>query len=115
MKEAVGSSSAEPALQGSLLALCCGGSVVSLAPFSPLPTPSCLQKIREAMTASLQVLRNGRAQPFTQRELLRAKRTLLTRHESDLKVGSAASGGHCAKGCCWRELAMFSRHAGQQL
>lgn len=50
---------------------------------------SCVQKIREAMTASLQVLRNGRLQPFTQRELLRAKRTLLTRHESDLKVGHA--------------------------
>ena len=40
------------------------------------------------MTASLQVLRNGHVQPFTQRELLRAKRTLLTRHESDLKVSA---------------------------
>ena len=48
------------------------------------------QKIREALMASLQVLSKGRAQPFTQRELLRAKRTLLTRHESDLKVGGRA-------------------------
>lgn len=53
-----------------------------------LPVP---QKIRDAMLASLQVLRNGREQPFTQRELLRAKRTLLTRHESDLKVSGEKS------------------------
>lgn len=43
------------------------------------------QKIREAMMASLRVLRSGSSQQFTQRDLLRAKRTLLTRHESDLK------------------------------
>ena len=43
------------------------------------------QKIRDAMTASLRVLRSGASQPVTQRDLLRAKRTLLTRHESDLK------------------------------
>lgn len=43
------------------------------------------QKIRDAMMASLNVLRSGATQPFTQRDLQRAKRTLLTRHESDLK------------------------------
>lgn len=36
--------------------------------------------------ASLSVLRNVRQQPISQRELLRAKRTLITRHDSDLKV-----------------------------
>ncbi|KAL4457809.1 hypothetical protein ABPG75_012674 [Micractinium tetrahymenae] len=42
-------------------------------------------KIQDAMMASLGVLRNLWAQPITQRELLRAKRTLITRHDSDLK------------------------------
>jgi hypothetical protein len=46
-------------------------------------------KIQDAMVASLNVLRNIRVQPITQRELLRAKRTLITRHDSDLKVGAA--------------------------
>jgi hypothetical protein len=44
-------------------------------------------KIQDAMTASLNVLRNIKVQPITQRELARAKRTLITRHDSDLKVG----------------------------
>ena len=44
-------------------------------------------KIQDAMVASLNVLRNIAHQPITQRELLRAKRTLITRHDSDLKVG----------------------------
>eukprot|EP00887_Chlorella_sp_A99_P001378 scaffold8.g1378.t1 len=43
------------------------------------------QKIREAMMASLRVLRNLRLQPVTSRELVRAQRTLITRHETDLK------------------------------
>ncbi|EFN58791.1 hypothetical protein CHLNCDRAFT_56893 [Chlorella variabilis] len=42
-------------------------------------------KIQDAMMASLNVLRNIKLQPITQRELLRAKRTLITRHDSDLK------------------------------
>lgn len=63
-----------------------------LALFDRLPSgwfhvnvTSTPQKIRDAMMASLQVLRSGKSQRFTQRDLLRAKRTLLTRHESDLK------------------------------
>lgn len=63
-----------------------------LALFDRLPSgwfhvnvTSTPQKIRDAMMASLQVLRSGRSQRFTNRDLLRAKRTLLTRHESDLK------------------------------
>jgi hypothetical protein len=43
-------------------------------------------KIQDALMASLNVLRNVRQQPITQRELVRAKRTLITRHDSDLKV-----------------------------
>ena len=39
--------------------------------------------------ASLNVLRNVKLQPITQRELVRAKRTLITRHDSDLKVRRA--------------------------
>lgn len=42
-------------------------------------------KIHEALEASLNVLRQVRTNPVTQRELTRAKRTVLTRHESDLK------------------------------
>ena len=43
------------------------------------------EKIKDAALASIRVLRSGETQPFTERDLLRAKRTLLTRHESDLK------------------------------
>jgi hypothetical protein len=43
------------------------------------------QKIDDALSASLRVLRGLRAQAIMQRELLRAKRTLVTRHETDLK------------------------------
>ena len=42
--------------------------------------------------ASLNVLRNVRQQPITQRELVRAKRTLITRHDSDLKVSGGVGG-----------------------
>lgn len=60
--------------------------------FDRLPTgwfyvnvTSTPQKIKDAMMASMRVLRSGSIQPFTSRDLLRAKRTLITRHESDLK------------------------------
>lgn len=43
------------------------------------------QKIRDAMNASLRVMRQISTQRITPRELLRAQRTLVTRHESDLK------------------------------
>jgi predicted Zn-dependent peptidase len=43
-------------------------------------------KIKDAMMASLSVLRSVKNQPISAREVLRAKRTLITRHESDLKV-----------------------------
>jgi hypothetical protein len=63
-----------------------------LALFDRLPSgwfhvnvTSTPEKIKDAMMASLQVLRSGATQAFNQRDLLRAKRTLLTRHESDLK------------------------------
>jgi hypothetical protein len=63
-----------------------------LALFDRLPTgwfhvnvTSTPEKIKDAMMASLRVLRSGASQAFTHRDLLRAKRTLLTRHESDLK------------------------------
>lgn len=42
-------------------------------------------KIGDAMAASIRVLRSCKNQPITYRELQRAKRTLLTRHETDLK------------------------------
>eukprot|EP00898_Chlorokybus_atmophyticus_P002810 jgi/Chlat1/352/Chrsp10S01473 len=42
-------------------------------------------KIEEALQASVSVLRGIKSSPVTHRELERAKRTLLTRHESDLK------------------------------
>ena len=44
------------------------------------------QKIHEAMAASLRVLRTVATQRITPRELQRAKRTVLTRHESEIKV-----------------------------
>ena len=63
-----------------------------LSLFDRLPTgwfyvnvTSTPQKIKDAMMASMRVLRSGSIQPFTSRDLLRAKRTLITRHESDLK------------------------------
>ncbi len=43
-------------------------------------------KIDEALEASLRVLRSLLLQRVTPRELLRAKRTVLTRHESEMKV-----------------------------
>ena len=43
-------------------------------------------KIRDALSASVDVLRSFHVSPVTQRELVRAQKTLLTRHESDLKV-----------------------------
>lgn len=43
-------------------------------------------KIQDAMDASLRVLRNTLTDRVTLREVLRARRTVLTRHESDLKV-----------------------------
>ena len=43
-------------------------------------------KIDEALDASLRVLRSLPLQRVTPRELLRAKRTVLTRHESEMKV-----------------------------
>lgn len=43
-------------------------------------------KIQQAMDASLRVLRNTLTDRVTSREVLRARRTVLTRHESDLKV-----------------------------
>lgn len=43
-------------------------------------------KIQAALSACIDVLRSFHRQPVSERELLRAKRTLLTRHESDLKV-----------------------------
>lgn len=45
-------------------------------------------KISEAMMASLRVLKSCKSLPITQRELQRAKRTLLIRHETDLKNNS---------------------------
>ena len=43
-------------------------------------------KIDEALDASLRVLRSLPLQRVTPRELLRAKRTVLLRHESEMKV-----------------------------
>lgn len=43
-------------------------------------------KIQQAMDASLRVLRQMQSDKITSREVLRARRTLLTRHESDMKV-----------------------------
>ena len=43
-------------------------------------------KIQEAMDASLRVLRNTLTDRVTSREVLRARRTVLSRHESDMKV-----------------------------
>jgi hypothetical protein len=43
-------------------------------------------KIRKAVAASVGVLRSFYSNPIQERELLRAQRTVLTRHESDLKV-----------------------------
>ena len=43
------------------------------------------QRIRDAADASLRVLRSLKESRVTPRELLRAKRTLLARHETDLK------------------------------
>ena len=43
-------------------------------------------KIGEARDASLRVLRGLRLQRITERELLRARRIVLTKHESELKV-----------------------------
>lgn len=43
-------------------------------------------KIQDALAACIDVLRSLHSQPVAQRELVRAKRTLLTKHESDLKV-----------------------------
>ena len=47
-------------------------------------------KIQDAMDASLRVLRNMLTDRVTSREVLRARRTVLTRHESDLKVRQPA-------------------------
>ena len=44
-------------------------------------------KIAEALAASLRVLRSLPHSRVTPRELLRARRTVLTRHESEMKVG----------------------------
>ena len=44
------------------------------------------QKIGEALEASLRVLRSFPLQRVTPRELHRARRTVLTRHESEMKV-----------------------------
>lgn len=48
------------------------------------------QKIEKAMAASLSVLQTVATERITVRELTRAKRTLLTRHETDMKVGTRA-------------------------
>lgn len=42
-------------------------------------------KIHDALAASVSVLRDVRVSPINKRELSRAKITLLTRHEADLK------------------------------
>uniref|UniRef100_A0A383WE33 Peptidase M16 N-terminal domain-containing protein n=1 Tax=Tetradesmus obliquus TaxID=3088 RepID=A0A383WE33_TETOB len=52
--------------------------------FSVLVT-SYPDRIHEALAASLAVLRELALSPVTPRELMRAKRTLMTRHESELK------------------------------
>ena len=44
------------------------------------------QKIHEALNASVSVLRSLAVQRISPRDLVRAQRTLLTRHESDTKV-----------------------------
>ncbi|CAD7695599.1 unnamed protein product [Ostreobium quekettii] len=46
------------------------------------------QKIHEAVMASADTLRNVAKQTITERELARAKRTLITRHESDLRTNA---------------------------
>lgn len=51
-------------------------------------------KIDEALDASLRVLRSLPLQRVTPRELLRAKRTVLTRHESEMKVQDSHSVQH---------------------
>ena len=54
-------------------------------------------KIDEALDASLRVLRSLPLQRVTPRELLRAKRTVLTRHESEMKVQDLQSMLHSLK------------------
>lgn len=49
------------------------------------------KKINEALDASLRVLRGLPMQRVTPRELLRARRTVLTRHESEMKVRTSPS------------------------
>lgn len=48
-------------------------------------------KVDQALDASLRVLRNIQTQQISPRELLRARRTVLTRHESEMKVPLFAS------------------------
>lgn len=59
------------------------------------------QKINEALDASLRVLRSLPMQRVTPRELLRARRTVLTRHESEMKVAPPSPSPHscCFDGC----------------
>jgi predicted Zn-dependent peptidase len=62
-------------------------------------------KIQEAMDASLRVLRHMLTDKVTAREVLRARRTVLTRHETDLKVRFMRLLLHfltmwCAYSCC---------------
>ena len=66
-------------------------------------------KIQEAMDASLRVLRNTLTDRVTSREVLRARRTVLSRHESDMKVRLAVP-ATCLSAYlahCW-EISMLS-------
>jgi Peptidase M16 inactive domain len=60
------------------------------------------QKIHEALDASVSVLRSLAVQRISPRDLVRAQRTLLTRHESDTKVGAppSASASTDKERCC---------------
>ncbi len=52
----------------------------------PAPNPSL--QIYDALNASISVLRDVKYAPVNRRELARARTTLLTRHESDMKDNS---------------------------
>lgn len=87
---------------------------------SSLPLPPAAQvtsypdKIYDALYASVSVLRELRTSIITDRDLQRAKRTLLTRHESDLKTNvywlgllTHLQNSKVSARACWRCLLLM--------
>lgn len=73
-----------PSTRSGIAPLICRYSGPPCAPV-PLAVTSEPAKIDAALNASLRVLRGLRTSSITPRELARAKRTLTSRHEADLK------------------------------